>query len=334
MRLTKHLYRFEEVRSALLYTIRCRRYLEAIFWLEELEQSCYSGEARRLLFVAWFLFIGLARISWLINWCELGGTRDGRQLLCIQLCSCSERDASLWGIITSDILASPPQLMKEWRETGAKNLAKPHKDPRIGPVFLALQTDLKGYARFAHATAFGIHSWWKQIPQTSWMPPPTNNHLKEEVESWSDLSMRKRRLYPIPFDCLFGMTWRGIGGDTTEELRNLTKELFQTSPYWKSKACWETDDELEEFYETYFPDDIPDEWSLADQQKSHGAPGFGSVDSPLGRWWRNWIPEEALYLPAGLLANCRAWATKQTIGNHGSVLDRFLGLNMSQIPAQ
>jgi hypothetical protein len=30
------------------------------------------------------------------------------------------------------------------------------------------------------------------------------------------------------------------------------------------------DDVLEAFYSTYFPDDIPDEWSLVDQQKSHG----------------------------------------------------------------
>jgi hypothetical protein len=327
MRLTKHLYRFEEVRSALLYTIRCRRHLEAIFWLEELECSCYSGEARRLLFVAWFLFIGLSRFSWLANWSELGGTREGRQLLCIQLCSCSERDGSLWGIVASDALPATAQpICTEWRKIDSQILVKPHKDPRIGPIVSALQIDLKGYARFAHATAFGIHTWWKQIPQTSWTPFSTTNHLVQEVTSWSNLSMRKRRVYSIPYDSLFGMTWRGIGGDTTDELRNLTKELFQTSPYWKSKAVWESDEELEEFYTTHFPDDIPDEWSLADQQKSHGAPGFGTVDSPLGRWWRNWIPEEALFLPPGVAANCRAWASTQTIGNHGSVLDRILGL--------
>ncbi len=30
------------------------------------------------------------------------------------------------------------------------------------------------------------------------------------------------------------------------------------------------DDVIEAFYAAYFPDDIPDEWSAADQQKSHG----------------------------------------------------------------
>jgi hypothetical protein len=31
-----------------------------------------------------------------------------------------------------------------------------------------------------------------------------------------------------------------------------------------------SDDVLEQFYEQYFPDDIPDEWSKQDQEKSHG----------------------------------------------------------------
>ncbi len=311
MRLTKHLYRFEEVRSALLYTIRCRRHIEALFWLEELECSCYSGEARRLLFVAWFLFIGVTRMSWLASWSELATTREGRRQLCAQLCSCSERDGSLWVLVVSNTLP-------------ATTLPAKQKDPRIPPILAALQTDMKGYALFAKAAAFGIETWWKQIPQISWAPLSTTNRFTEEVETWNSLSMRKRRIYAIPYDCLFGMCWRGIGGDTTDELRNLTRELFQASPYWKPRAVWETDDELEEFYETYFPDDIPDEWSREDQEKSHGAPGFGTVDSPLGRWWRNWVPEECAFLPSATVSKCRTWVSTQTLGNYGSVLDRFL----------
>lgn len=327
MRLTKHLYRFEEVRSALLYTIRCRRHFDACFWLEELEESYYSGEARRLLFVAWFLFVGLGRLSWLTSWSEHGSTREGRQLLCNQLCSCAERDSSLWILITSNVLSNTSiSLIQSWRSFQINPILSftNLKDERLSSIQDALSTDMRGYARFAHATLFGIQTCWKQIPQTSWLPLSSNNPLAETIQSWNHLSMRKRRMVAIPFDSLFGMTWRGIGGDTTDELRNLTKELFQTSPYWKTKACWETDDEKEEFYDTYFPDDIPDEWSREDQEKSHGTPGFGTVDSPLGRWWRNWIPEQAVFVPSVLVANCRAWVSQQTIGNHGSVLDRFL----------
>jgi hypothetical protein len=327
MRLTKHLYRFEEVRSALLYTIRCRRYIEALFWLEELECSCYSGEARRLLFVAWFLFVGFTRMSWLANWSEHSTTHEGRQLLCIQLCACSERDSSLWLLVVSNVLPTPTlPILTQWRQEQTRAAPTKQKDSRIPPILAALQTDMKAYTLFAKATAFGIETCWKQIPQTSWTPLSTTNHLINEIESWNNRTMRKRRIYEIPYDCLFGMCWRGIGGDTTEELQNLTRELFQVSPYWKSKAVWETDEELEEFYDEYFPDDIPDEWSREDQTKSHGAPGFGTVDSPLGRWWRNWIPAEAIFIPSAVASNCRAWASQQTIGNHGSVLDRFLSI--------
>lgn len=332
MRLTKHLYRFEEVRSALLYTIRCRRHMEASFWLEELEESCYSGETRRLLFVAWFLFVGLGRLSWLVNWSEHGGSREGRQLLCHQLCSCTERDSSLWILICSNALSkSSLPIVQSWRNVkNQPNLTLDNlNDARLDSIGPTLTTDMKGYTPFAKATLFGIQISWKQIPQTSWLPFSSNNPLAETIQSWNQLSMRKRRLYAIPFDSLFGMTWRGIGGDTTDELRDLTKELFQSSPYWKTKACWETDDEKEEFYDAYFPDDIPDEWSREDQEKSHGASGFGTVDSPLGRWWRNWIPEQAMFVPSALAANCRTWVSQQTIGNHGSVLDRILSIQPS-----
>lgn len=329
MRLTKHLYRFEEVRSAFLYTIRCRRHVEACFWLEELEESCYSGEARRLLFVAWFLFIGLGRLHWLLYWSTVGHLREGRQLLCIQLCTCTERESSLWMLIASNVLPPPSlPLVQSWRsfQTGVNPTLTHLNDTRLVSIVHALATDMKGYACFGKATLFGIQSFWKQISQSSWLPFSSHLRFTEIIASWRELTMRKRRVYTIPYDCLFGMTWRGMGGDTTNELQNLTKEVFQQSSYWKVKACWETDEEKEKFYQTYFPDDIPDEWSREDQEKSHGAPGFGSVDSPLGRWWRNWIPAEASFVPSALVANCRAWVSQQTIGNHGSVLDRFLSI--------
>jgi hypothetical protein len=36
------------------------------------------------------------------------------------------------------------------------------------------------------------------------------------------------------------------------------------------RVLFPSDDALEYFYLSYFPDDIPDEWSAEDQQKSHG----------------------------------------------------------------
>ena len=33
---------------------------------------------------------------------------------------------------------------------------------------------------------------------------------------------------------------------------------------------WKSDEHLEAFYKSYFPDDIPDEWSLQSREMSHG----------------------------------------------------------------
>ena len=48
-------------------------------------------------------------------------------------------------------------------------------------------------------------------------------------------------------------------------------------------------EDLETFYTRTFPDDIPDEWSLIDQRKSHGPgvlrPGEGITLAKLGRIW-------------------------------------------------
>jgi hypothetical protein len=69
-----------------------------------------------------------------------------------------------------------------------------------------------------------------------------------------------------------------------EELRDPLPSLLSGCTFWRQAALsagafynadtdqvwFPSDESLEYFYATYFPDDIPDEWSLADQQKSHG----------------------------------------------------------------
>jgi hypothetical protein len=52
-------------------------------------------------------------------------------------------------------------------------------------------------------------------------------------------------------------------------------------PFWEEaiseygvieEGCivWNSDDDLEDFYDRYFPDDIPDEWTKAEKAVSHG----------------------------------------------------------------
>lgn len=89
---------------------------------------------------------------------------------------------------------------------------------------------------------------------------------------------RGRRVYEIPSMCLSWMTERGslsYKDHTLDELRNINLETLRSHacPFWQEavEGLDENDDDaVEIFWDTYFPDDRPDEWSLEDQKKSHG----------------------------------------------------------------
>lgn len=106
----------------------------------------------------------------------------------------------------------------------------------------------------------------------------------EEIEAArAALGPRARRRFPIPFECLYWLTERGRRLTVYESNE---KEMFRlerptgiwNSGYWDSVAeqygGWEAirsdDDAREAFYDTEFPDDIPDEWSSKEREKSHG----------------------------------------------------------------
>jgi hypothetical protein len=314
--LTRHLYRFEEVRAAFLYCIKCRRRLEAIFWLTELEESCYGGEARRLLFVAWFLFVGVRRVSWLHSWAQVSSTREGRLELAVALARCSERDSSLWLLLWAGCLVEPlgpttGSLVCQWRSLFDKEddvvwtkLLSSSTDERLDTCLEALQEDMRGYATLAKVAGCclcGIQGKW---PKGTWegAAKRRNEDVEKALAEWSaEKSLRRRRVYSIPYDCLFGMTWRGLGGNTGPELLGLGEAQFKSSPWWKKVLPTEglDDDSAKEgFWDTYFhwvTCDHPDEWSKADRAKSHGE-GVSGTLSPLWRWWRNWICPEHLYI--------------------------------------
>ena len=95
---------------------------------------------------------------------------------------------------------------------------------------------------------------------------------------WAALEgRRKRRIYQIPRDCLYWITRRGRSTNRRKNLENVycsSLNDLRGCPFWnrvlEEENPYLNDDNLENFYRKYFPDDIPDEWSLEDQEKSHG----------------------------------------------------------------
>jgi hypothetical protein len=128
---------------------------------------------------------------------------------------------------------------------------------------------------------------------------------------------RKRRELSIPKDCLYGMTFRGT---RTYDQNNIT-ELYDPenllmnqmisdeiiSQYQTYENFKAHDDEYESFFDNYFPDDIPDEWSLMDQQKSHGIGVNQKCDTPnIRRYFNRWVD---------LKSECKIWDKETIVAN-------------------
>ena len=123
----------------------------------------------------------------------------------------------------------------------------------------------------------------------SWNQVAAPDLVKEvaiALEEWQPLlGRRARRQYAIPKAALYWMTTRGrelsvYDTNFKEMMGRLEKSAaLWGSTFWDSVAQemdgWaaikSNDDTRESFYETYFPDDIPDEWSIAEREKSHGS---------------------------------------------------------------
>jgi hypothetical protein len=334
---TQRLYRVDEVRAALLYSLKTQRILEALFWLQELEESSFGGEARRLLCTAWFMFVGLSRLSWITAWATESGTREGRQKLCWQLARCADRDSSLWWLLCAVPATAAgnkkglSKLYDAWNRVWGgvdeefwQPLMDWVVDPTLESVFESLQDDMRSYSLIGRCAAVAIRTCVAQLPKTTWEPLSMREPEQTTFQRYGNI--RKDRLYAIPYDCLFGMTWRGTGVNTLEYLRNLKEEDFQKSPWWRAKAVGIDSDDTkrEEFYDRYFPSiagDIPDEWSLADQVKSHG-PGSTGATAGLERWWRLWVLPDKLFVWGGPTDTVMKWVKIQPGATGQSVLDR------------
>lgn len=306
---TRRLYYIDEVRSAFLFSLKNRRVQEAFFWLQELEDSNYGAEVRRLLFLGWLMWIGISSTEWLYKWSK-SYSREDRLNLCWKFLRLSCRDASIWNLLWSSLI---PKTIKESELVGGWNsilalesndfwekIVNSSESEKLDSIYEALQMNMKYCEIFAKCSAFVLMSCDKKglLPKDCWKELSNKEYEElQEIESWKKISnIRKARLYSIPYDCLFGMTWRGTGVCTLDNLRSLTYNDLKQSPSWKLYCKGETDEDIELFWDGHLPwitCDHPDEWSLADQKKSHGDGSTGTTAS-LERWWRNWCIQDSI----------------------------------------
>ncbi len=99
-----------------------------------------------------------------------------------------------------------------------------------------------------------------------------------------------------------------------------------------------SDDEVREwFYETYFPDDIPDEWSRADQGKSHGGGVLQrGATATLADWVRRWFADFPCSVVWGGVAGAQAAlaANPRVSLEVGVPMADVGGWNLKPVPAR
>jgi hypothetical protein len=137
------------------------------------------------------------------------------------------------------------------------------------------------------------------------LPSQLNTHYQQIMEQQAYHVGRKQyRIYTIPSACLYGTTLRGCSKWSQQNINQLyhVEKYMIGCPFWdevlseyaiiteKQEVEWKSDEQMEEFYNTYFPDDIPDEWTKLDKMKSHGDGILGPKDQPqLLKYSRNYL---------------------------------------------
>lgn len=106
-------------------------------------------------------------------------------------------------------------------------------------------------------------------------------HIQKDIDTWKAVEgKRERRIYKVRIEALQYGVQRSNEPSNQCNLIEIREPFWflRNSPYWEGVredigVKWGTivknDDLKESFYDLYFPDDIPDEWSLKDQEKSH-----------------------------------------------------------------
>ena len=322
--LTRHLYRYDEVKASLLYSIVVGRSQEGIFWCMELLDSLCSEDILPICFRAWIISVGWSAFGYLDLFQELLESEELDSIklfeFVITLLREKERDGSVYGLLfkgstidkqpdrvvpmklseeqelLSDqekcliraiyqkkILLAWCLLQTMWKEENTwsllQSLCKPHQKETFEKLqqFPLFTDDLVWEKRALCLLC--LCSEKKAFAKKECKSLP--NDLLEKYNEWTELEGRRgRRVFKIPTEAILWGTARSLQANTQTNFQELydPRHSLRGIPYWeevaKSMGSWKhihkVDEMKEAFYDLYFPDDIPDEWSYKDQEKSHG----------------------------------------------------------------
>ncbi len=193
-------------------------------------------------------------------------------------------------ITQGKILASWGRLIPLWDQGVPWDLLKELSAPAAELIHM-LQTAPLWFSRLAapkwkwplRAAAVVLATW----------PLPSDTPYTPPIEwvagrfNWLTNPMRFRRLYAPPQIALHAFTARGqlgVAQTTERDLMEHLEDSLRGSRFWDSR-CPEltaSDESRENFYDRYFPTDIPDEWTAVERRVSHGT---GVISNPETADW-------------------------------------------------
>jgi len=296
---TRRIYELEEVIAAFLLSLRKQKIDDSLFWLEELEFSYEESVINDSILKVWAICKGVIWWNFLQTWADNKDSILGRRALVKEYCkhSRAQKDSSIWLSYCS----------REWQN---------YKD-KITDKYI-VSDDLQD-----SQLKLCINCWLNRLnPSLKSIPLQYDNWNLQEEDDKLLFKMRSSRKLHIPYDCHLGLTVRGLNKNTTTNIHSvhlytlLSNPLWATllEPYLTEDNEWTSDQDHEDFYTSYFgEEDIPDEWSLEEQQKSHGKPPSTRITFSFKHWWKSWVPDDHLYIFGRSLREFHSWMDTQNL---------------------
>lgn len=108
-----------------------------------------------------------------------------------------------------------------------------------------------------------------------------SDEIKKTISEWDSLGFRERRIYKVKPEAIMHLSSRSsqsVYESNDDDLQDNLEITLKSSSFWRGllseymdpNGFWKSDRSKEEFYDTYFTDDIPDEWSKSHREQSHG----------------------------------------------------------------
>jgi hypothetical protein len=242
-RLCRNLYRVDEACASFRHALISGKKDASLFWADELFSSGCIGELNQILFEVWTFFKGPSDVEWLLLW--YGSSHDYNSVLSntVRLCW-SMRDGIDSSVFKEMILLSSPLGQLAPKQTKVLQILR-QLDQKVAGAFSKLKTPMQKRA----------------------YRPINANDLEFPCE-----------LLTVQRASIYGLTERGQMSETTTTLWEVRGDIVETlwgqgTPYWSQAFAGYDgmdDDAVEAFYKKHFPTDIPDEWSLERQMRTHG----------------------------------------------------------------